>query len=177
MNLNALSIGDNAPEDVNVVIEVPLGGEPIKYELDKDAGVLVVDRFLYTSMRYPGNYGFIPHTLSGDGDPCDVIVLNTRAIVPGAVMSCRIVGVLLMEDQAGIDEKLIAVPSSHLTARYESVQDYKDIPQITLDQVEHFFSHYKDLEPGKWVKVKGWGDAALARKMVLEGIERAKTEG
>jgi inorganic pyrophosphatase len=177
MNLNALSIGDNAPEDVNVVIEVPLGGEPIKYELDKDAGVLVVDRFLYTSMRYPGNYGFIPHTLSGDGDPCDVIVLNTRAIVPGAVMSCRIVGVLLMEDQAGIDEKLIAVPSSHLTARYEGVQDYKDIPQITLDQVEHFFSHYKDLEPGKWVKVKGWGDAALARKMVLEGIERAKTEG
>ncbi|MBI1407644.1 MAG: inorganic diphosphatase [Caulobacter sp.] len=177
MNLNALPIGKNPPEDVNVVIEVPLGGEPIKYELDKDAGVLVVDRFLYTSMRYPGNYGFIPHTLSGDGDPCDVIVLNTRAVAPGAVMSCRIVGVLLMEDQAGIDEKLIAVPSSHLTARYETVQNYKDIPQITLDQVEHFFSHYKDLEPGKWVKVKGWGDAALARKMVLEGIERAKAEG
>src|SRR3990167_5819023 len=176
MNLDAIEIGRNPPEDVNVIIEVPIGGEPIKYELDKDAGVLVVDRFLYTAMRYPGNYGFIPHTLSGDGDPVDVIVANTRAIAPGAVMSCRIVGVLLMEDQAGIDEKLIAVPSSHLTARYDNVQDYTDLPQITLDQIEHFFRHYKDLEPGKWVKVKGWGDAAKAREMVLEGIERAKAE-
>jgi inorganic pyrophosphatase len=175
MNLDAIAIGRNPPEDVNVIIEVPIGGEPIKYELDKEAGVLVVDRFLYTAMRYPGNYGFIPHTLSGDGDPVDVIVVNTRAIAPGAVMSCRIVGVLLMEDQAGIDEKLIAVPSSHLTARYDNVRDYTDLPQITLDQIEHFFRHYKDLEPGKWVKVKGWGDAAKAREMVLEGIERAKT--
>jgi inorganic pyrophosphatase len=174
MNLDAIPIGRNPPVDVNVVVEVPIGGEPIKYELHKEAGVLMVDRFLYTPMRYPGNYGFIPHTLSGDGDPVDVICMNTRAIVPGAVMSCRIVGVLLMEDQAGIDEKLIAVPSSHLTARYDNVQDLKDLPQITLDQVEHFFSHYKDLEPGKWVKLKGWGDAAQARKMVLEGIERAK---
>ena len=174
MNLDAIAIGRNPPEDVNVIVEVPIGGEPIKYELDKAAGVLVVDRFLYTAMRYPGNYGFIPHTLSGDGDPVDVIVANTRAIAPGAVMSCRIVGVLLMEDQAGIDEKLIAVPSSHLTARYDNVQDYTDLPQITLDQIEHFFRHYKDLEPGKWVKVKGWGDAAKAREMVLEGIERAK---
>ncbi|MFA7263337.1 MAG: inorganic diphosphatase [Caulobacter sp.] len=177
MNLDAIAIGVNPPEDVNVIVEVPIGGEPIKYELDKDAGVLVVDRFLYTAMRYPGNYGFIPHTLSGDGDPVDVIVVNTRAIVPGAVMSCRIVGVLLMEDQAGIDEKLIAVPSSHLTARYDNVRNYTDLPQITLDQIEHFFTHYKDLEPGKWVKVKGWGDAAMARQMVLEGIERAKAHG
>jgi inorganic pyrophosphatase len=175
MNLNALAVGKNPPEDVNVVIEVPLGGEPIKYELDKDSGALVVDRFLYTSMRYPGNYGFIPHTLSGDGDPCDVICLNTRAIAPGAVMSCRIVGVLMMEDNAGVDEKLIAVPSSHLTARYNHVQDYTDLPKITLDQVEHFFAHYKDLEPGKWVKIQGWGDAAKAKELVLEGIERAKT--
>ncbi len=176
MNLDAIAIGRNPPEDVNVIIEVPIGGEPIKYELDKDAGVLVVDRFLYTAMRYPGNYGFIPHTLSGDGDPVDVIVVNTRAIAPGAVMSCRIVGVLLMEDQAGIDEKVIAVPSSHLTARYDNVQDYTDLPRITLDQIEHFFTHYKDLEPGKWTKVKGWGNAAKAREMVLEGIERAKAE-
>ncbi len=176
MNLDAIPIGLNPPVDVNVVIEVPLGGEPIKYELHKEAGVLMVDRFLYTPMRYPGNYGFIPHTLSGDGDPVDVICMNTRAIVPGAVMSCRIVGVLLMEDQAGIDEKLIAVPSAHLTARYEGIHDLNDLPQITLDQVMHFFSHYKDLEPGKWVKVKGWGDAAEAHKMVLEGIERAKAE-
>ena len=174
MNLAAIAIGVNPPEDVNVIVEVPIGGEPIKYELDKEAGVLVVDRFLYTAMRYPGNYGFIPHTLSGDGDPVDVIVVNTRAIAPGAVMSSRIVGVLLMEDQAGIDEKLIAVPSSHLTARYDNVRNYTDLPQITLDQIEHFFTHYKDLEPGKWTKVKGWGDAAKAHEMVLEGIERAK---
>jgi inorganic pyrophosphatase len=176
MRLDAISIGKNPPHDVNVVIEVPIGGEPIKYEMDKEAGALVVDRFLYTAMRYPGNYGFIPHTLSEDGDPCDVIVANTRAIVPGAIMSCRIVGVLLMEDEAGGDEKLIAVPSAKLTRRYEKVENYTDLPQITLDQIEHFFTHYKDLEPGKWVKVTGWGDAAKAREMVMESIERAKAK-
>ncbi len=174
MNIDAISIGKNPPEDVNVIIEVAIGGEPIKYEMDKESGALVVDRFLYTSMRYPGNYGFIPHTLSGDGDPCDVVVVNTRAIAPGAVMSCRIVGVLLMEDQAGEDEKLIAVPSHWLTARYDNVKNYTDLPAITLAQIEHFFAHYKDLEPGKWVKVNGWGDAAQAHKLVLDGIERAK---
>jgi len=174
MNLDALSIGANPPFDVNVVIEVPIGGEPIKYEMDKASGALVVDRFLYTSMRYPGNYGFIPHTLSGDGDPCDVIVANTRAIIPGAVMSCRIVGVLLMEDEAGQDEKLLAVPSAKLTKRYEHVENYSDLPEITLQQIEHFFSHYKDLEPGKWVKLLGWKDAAAAQDMVREGIARAK---
>jgi inorganic pyrophosphatase len=174
MNLDAVSIGINPPHDVNVVIEVPIGGEPIKYEMDKAAGALVVDRFLYTAMRYPGNYGFIPHTLSGDGDPCDVVVANTRAIAPGAIMSCRIVGVLLMEDEAGGDEKLIAVPSTKLTRRYEHVENYRDLPRITLDQIEHFFAHYKDLEPGKWVKILGWRDADAARALVLEGIERAK---
>lgn len=176
MNLDAVAIGKNPPHDVNVIIEVPIGGEPIKYEMDKDAGALVVDRFLYTSMRYPGNYGFVPHTLSGDGDPCDVIVANTRAIIPGAIMSCRIVGVLLMEDEAGGDEKLIAVPSPKLTRRYEMVENYTDLPGITLQQIEHFFTHYKDLEPGKWVKVVRWGDAEEARKMLLEGIERAKAK-
>jgi len=174
MNLDAISVGRNPPEDVNVIIEVPIGGEPIKYEMDKASGALVVDRFLYTSMRYPGNYGFIPHTLSGDGDPCDVIVANTRAVVPGAIMSCRIVGVLLMEDEAGGDEKLIAVPGSKLTQRYADVETYTDLPQITLDQIEHFFAHYKDLEPGKWVKILGWRGADEARAMVLEGVERAK---
>ncbi len=177
MRLDAVSIGANPPFDVNVVIEVPIGGEPIKYEMDKDSGALVVDRFLYTSMRYPGNYGFIPHTLSGDGDPCDVIVANTRAIVPGAVMSCRIVGVLLMEDEAGGDEKLLAVPSAKLTKRYASVATHTDLPKITLDQIEHFFAHYKDLEPNKWVKIIRWGDAQEAHRMVLEGIERAKAAG
>ena len=176
MNYDAIPIGKNPPHDVNVVIEVPIGGEPIKYEMDKESGVLMVDRFLYTSMRYPGNYGFIPHTLSGDGDPCDVVVANTRAIAPGAVMSCRIVGVLLMEDEAGGDEKLLAVPSSKLTRRYDNVNNYTDLPEITLQQIQHFFTHYKDLEPGKWVRVVGWGDADQARKMVLEGIERAKAE-
>ena len=177
MRLEALSIGQNPPHDVNVVIEVPIGGEPIKYEMDKASGALVVDRFLHTPMRYPGNYGFIPHTLSGDGDPCDVIVANTRAIAPGAVMSCRIVGVLLMEDEAGGDEKLLGVPSSWLTKRYDAVQDYTDLPEITRQQIEHFFANYKALEPGKWVKLLGWGGAEDARRMVLEGIERAKAAG
>jgi inorganic pyrophosphatase len=174
LNLHAISIGPDAPEEVNVVIEVPIGGEPIKYEMDKASGALVVDRFLYTSMRYPGNYGFIPHTLSDDGDPCDVIVANTRAIVPGAVMRCRLVGVLRMQDEAGQDEKLIAVPSPKLTQRYEKVRNYTDLPEITLKQIEHFFAHYKDLEGGKWVKIIGWGDAAEAHKLVLEGVQRAK---
>jgi inorganic pyrophosphatase len=159
---------------VNVVIEVPIGGEPIKYEMHKASGALIVDRFLHTSMRYPGNYGFVPHTLSSDGDPCDVIVANTRALVPGAVISCRIVGALLMEDEAGLDEKLLGVPSHWLTQRYAYVSDYSHLPKITLDQIEHFFAHYKDLEPNKWVKIVGWKDAAHARELVNEGIERAK---
>ena len=174
MNLDAISIGKNAPDEVNVVIEVPIGGEPIKYEMDKASGALTVDRFLYTSMRYPGNYGFVPHTLSDDGDPCDVIVANTRAIIPGAVMSCKIVGVLIMEDEAGGDEKLLAVPSAKLTQRYAGISNYTDLPEITLDQIKHFFEHYKDLEPGKWVKIVGWGDADAARALVTKGIERAK---
>jgi inorganic pyrophosphatase len=174
MNVDAISIGNNPPYEVNVVIEVPIGGEPIKYEMDKIAGALVVDRFLYTSMRYPGNYGFIPHTLSDDGDPCDVIVANTRAIIPGAIMSCKIVGVLLMDDEAGTDEKLLAVPSSKLTQRYAKIENFVDLPEITLKQIEHFFAHYKDLEPNKWVKITRWGDADEARSLILAGIERAK---
>ena len=174
MRIDAISIGKNPPDEVNVIIEVPVGGEPIKYEMDKDAGTLVVDRFLYTAMRYPGNYGFIPHTLSDDGDPCDVLVANTRAIVPGAVISVRPVGVLFMEDEAGGDEKIIAVPSSKLTQRYDKVINYSDLPEITLQQIQHFFEHYKDLEPKKWVKVLRWGNADEARKLIVEGIERAK---
>ncbi|HEY0234830.1 MAG TPA: inorganic diphosphatase [Afipia sp.] len=174
MNIDAISLGPNPPHEVNVIIEVPVGGEPIKYEMDKAAGTLVVDRFLYTAMRYPGNYGFIPHTLSEDGDPCDVIVANTRAIVPGALMAVRPVGVLLMEDEAGGDEKIIAVPASKLTKRYERIKNYNDLPEITLEQIQHFFEHYKDLEPNKWVKIVRWGDAAEAHKLILEGIARAK---
>ncbi|AWI88873.1 inorganic diphosphatase [Methylorubrum aminovorans] len=176
MDINAISIGKNPPEDVNVIIEVPLGGEPIKYEMDKDAGTLVVDRFLYTPMFYPGNYGFIPHTLSGDGDPCDVLVANTRAIIPGAIISVRPVGVLVMEDDGGEDEKIIAVPSRKLTQRYNRIENYTDLPEITVSQIQHFFEHYKDLEPGKWVKVVRWGDKAEAQRLILEGIEREKAQ-
>src|SRR4051812_2596797 len=171
MRLEAVKTGQNPPRDVNVVIEVPIGGEPIKYELDKAAGTLVVDRFLYTPMRYPGNYGFIPKTLSGDGDPCDVLVANTRAIIPGAVISVRPVGVLLMEDNAGEDEKIIAVPSRHITKRYDKVERHTDLPDITIQQIEHFFTHYKDLEPGKWAKIRGWGNQDDAHRLIREGIE------
>jgi inorganic pyrophosphatase len=174
MRIDAIPIGIDPPREVNVIIEVPVGGEPIKYEMDKEAGTLVVDRFLYTAMRYPGNYGFIPHTLSDDGDPCDVLIANTRAIVPGAVMAVRPVGVLFMEDEAGGDEKIVAVPASRLTQRYDRVMTYGDLPDITLQQIQHFFEHYKDLERDKWVKVLRWGPPEDAHKLIVEAIERAK---
>ena len=172
MRLDAIAAGRKPPEDINVVIEVPVGGEPIKYEMDKDSGALFVDRFLYTSMRYPGNYGFVPHTLSDDGDPIDVLVASTRAIAPGAVLNCTPVGVLVMSDEAGQDEKIIAVPSTKLTQRYENVLNYTDLPEITLKQIEHFFEHYKDMESNKWVKIERWGDASEAKQMIQQAIER-----
>ena len=172
MRIDAIPIGKNPPEDINVIIEVPIGGEPIKYELDKASGALIVDRFLYTSMRYPGNYGFVPHTLSDDGDPIDVVVMNSRAIAPGAIMSCRPVGVLYMTDESGHDEKILAVPVSKLTPRYDHVRTYADLPNIAVAQVQHFFEHYKDLEPGKWVKVVRWGDDKEAKQLIIEAIER-----
>ena len=174
MRLDAIAIGYNPPEDVNVIVEVEIGGEPIKYEMDKEAGTLFVDRFLYTPMRYPGNYGFVPHTLSDDGDPIDVLVANTRPIVPGAVINVRPVGVLKMKDDGGGDEKIIAVPSPKITKRYVDIANYTDLPKITLEQIQHFFEHYKDLEPGKWVKVEGWGDADEARRLIADAIEREK---
>ena len=172
MRIDAIRIGRDPPHDVNVIVEVPLGGQPIKYELDKEAGTLVVDRFLHTPMRYPGNYGFVPHTLSGDGDPIDVLCANTRALVPGCVINCRPIGVLMMEDESGLDEKIIAVPSPKLTLRYEKVRSYRDLPTITIEQIEHFFAHYKDLEPDKWVKIIEWGDAEVAKRLIEEAIER-----
>jgi inorganic pyrophosphatase len=176
MRIDAIPIGRNPPHEVNVIVEVPVGGEPIKYEMDKAAGTLVVDRFLYTSMRYPGNYGFVPHTLSDDGDPIDVLIANQRGIVPGAVVAVRPVGVLKMQDEAGGDEKIVAVPVPRLTRRYEKVHSYSDLPEITLKQIEHFFEHYKDLETSKWVKVLGWGDAGEAEAMILAAIERHKSK-
>jgi inorganic pyrophosphatase len=180
MRIEAIPAGNSPPEDINVIIEVPVGGEPIKYEMDKASGTLVVDRFLYTPMRYPGNYGFVPHTLSEDGDPTDVLVCNTRAIFPGAVINCRPIGVLVMEDDGGGDEKLIAVPSSKLTRRYDKIRTFADLPEITARQIEHFFAHYKDLEPGKWVKLHHWGDAEEAKRLIVDAIRReaaAKTSG
>ena len=174
MRLEAVSIGRDPPAEVNVVVEVPVGGEPIKYEMDKASGALIVDRFLYTAMRYPGNYGFIPHTLSDDGDPCDVLVTNQRGVIPGAVLAVRPVGVLKMQDEAGGDEKIIAVPVPRLTRRYEKVHNYTDLPEITIRQVQHFFEHYKDLETSKWVKVLGWGDADEAKGLIRQSIQRAK---
>ena len=173
MRLEALPIVKNPPHEVNVVVEVPVGGEPIKYEMHKESGALLVDRFLYTAMRYPGNYGFIPHTLSEDGDPCDVIIANQRGLLPGSVIAVRPVGVLMMDDEAGGDEKIIAVPAPKLSRRYEDVHNYTDLPEITRQQIQHFFEHYKDLEGGKWVKVAGWGDAEAARRIISESIERA----
>ncbi len=174
MRIDAIAVGKNPPEEVNVIIEVPVGGEPIKYELDKEAGTMFVDRFLYTPMRYPGNYGFIPHTLSEDGDPVDVLVANTRPIVPGAVIACRPIGVLIMQDEAGGDEKIVAVPTAKISRRWERVREYTDLPPITVQQIEHFFAHYKDLEGDKWSKIERWGDAAEAKRMIVAAVERAK---
>ena len=169
MRIDAIPIGTNPPFDVNVIVEVPIGGEPIKYELDKPSGTLFVDRMLYTAMRYPGNYGFIPHTLSDDGDPIDVLIANSRPIAPGAVCNCRPVGVLYMKDEAGGDEKIVAVPSGKISPIYRKIKNYSDLPEMLLTRIAHFFEHYKDLEAGKWVKVERWGDEAEARAM----IERA----
>ncbi|MCA8928857.1 MAG: inorganic diphosphatase [Alphaproteobacteria bacterium] len=177
MRIEAIAIGHNPPEDVNVIVEVPVGGQPIKYEMDKEAGTLVVDRFLHTPMTYPGNYGFVPHTLSEDGDPIDVLVCNTRQLVPGCVINVQPIGALLMEDDGGQDEKIIAVPSPRLTKRYLGVHNYDDLPEITLQQIAHFFEHYKDLEPGKWVRIGGWQNADVARRLIRESIERAKAKG
>lgn len=176
MNFNKIAIGENPPEDVNVIIENPMGGEPIKYELDKESGAMFVDRFLHTAMYYPGNYGFIPHTLSGDGDPVDVLVIGRTAVMPGAVMRARPIGVLLMEDDKGLDEKIIAVPHHKLYPYHDNVEDLDQLRPVLKDKVAHFFAHYKDLEPGKWSKVLGWGDAKKAGEMILEGIERAKAQ-
>jgi inorganic pyrophosphatase len=177
MRIEAIPAGTNPPEDINVIIEVPVGGEPIKYEMDKASGTLFVDRFLYTPMRYPGNYGFVPHTLSADGDPIDVLVCNTRAIFPGAVINCRPIGVLVMEDDGGGDEKILAVPSSKLTQRYDKIRNVSDLPAITVNQIEHFFAHYKDLEPNKWVKIKEMGDATLAKTLIGDAMLRARDAG
>jgi inorganic pyrophosphatase len=174
MDLKLIPAGRNPPKDVNAVIEIPLGGVPVKYEFDKQSGALFVDRFLHTAMFYPGNYGFIPHTLSQDGDPCDVIVMAQVPVVPGAVIRCRPVGALLMEDEAGQDEKVLAVPVDALHPFYTGVTSYRDLPAVMLEQIAHFFQHYKDLEKGKWVTIVRWVDTADAERIITDAIERAK---
>ena len=170
MDIKKIPAGINFPEDINVIIEVAVGSEPIKYEIDKNSGALFVDRYLFTPMTYPCNYGFVPHTLSDDGDPIDVLVATTRPIIPGAVINCRPIGVLLMTDEAGQDEKIIAVPTTKLSERYKNVSSYTDLPEITLKQIEHFFEHYKDLEPNKWVKIDSWKGPKEAKTLLNKTI-------
>jgi inorganic pyrophosphatase len=174
MDLSQIPAGKNPPHDINVVIEIPAGGLPVKYEMDKASGALFVDRFLHTAMFYPGNYGFVPHTLSEDGDPCDVLVISAVPVIPGAVVRCRPVGALVMQDQAGPDEKIVAVPVDDLHPYHTGVRSYSDLPEILRQQIEHFFQHYKDLEPAKWTRIGAWIDADAAAKLIADGIARAK---
>ncbi|AGF74179.1 inorganic pyrophosphatase [Bartonella australis AUST/NH1] len=174
MNIKEIPIGNNPPEDINVIVEVAVGGHPIKYEMDKKSGALFVDRFLYTPMVYPGNYGFVPNTLSEDGDPIDVLICNVLPLIPGCIINVRPIGALIMEDDGGKDEKIIAVPTSKLTQRYINIHEYTDLPEIMLKQIEHFFGHYKDLEPGKWVKIEGWRNKSFANELINQAIERVK---
>ncbi len=170
MNLDAVPVGPNPPWDLNVVIEIPQGGLPVKYEMDKASGALFVDRFLHTAMYYPGNYGFVPHTLADDGDPCDVVVINPTPVVPGCVIRARPIGALMMEDEAGRDEKILAVPVDKLNPFYSDIASYRQLPPILIEQIEHFFSRYKDLEKGKMSKVTRWADAGEAAELIAAGI-------
>ncbi|MBA2649413.1 MAG: inorganic diphosphatase [Legionella sp.] len=172
MSLREINSGSSIPDEINVVIEIPMHGEPVKYEVNKETGALFVDRFMTTSMFYPTNYGYVPNTLSEDGDPVDVLVVTPVPLISGAVIPCRVVGMLKMTDEAGIDAKLLAVPITKLTKMYQSVQTYLDLPQHLLLSLEHFFKHYKDLEEGKWVKVEGWVSADEARNEILASVER-----
>lgn len=172
MDISKISVGKNPPDNLNVIIEVPTGGEPVKYEFDKESGALFVDRILHTPMRYPANYGFVPHTLSPDGDPLDALVVARSPFVPGSVIRARPIAVLNLEDEAGGDEKLLCVPDDKTFPYYANVAEKEDLPDIISQQIEHFFTHYKDLEKEKWVRVGTWGTAEDARRIVLEAIER-----
>ncbi len=176
MSLQAVPVGNDVPNDVNVIVEIPMNSPAIKYEVDKDTGAIFVDRMLKTAMHYPCNYGYIPHTLCGDGDPVDVLVVMPLPLLPGAVVRCRPVGVLKMEDESGEDAKVIAVPITKVTGYYRDVESVRDLPEALLDSIAHFFDHYKDLERGKWVKVDGWRGTLDAQKEILEAIERYNAE-
>jgi inorganic pyrophosphatase len=177
MDISRVPAGIAPPDDINVVVEIPQGGVPVKYEFDKASGALMVDRFLHTAMYYPGNYGFVPHTLSGDGDPCDVVVVGQVPVVPGCVIRCRPIGAILMQDEAGPDEKIVAVPVDQLHPFYSGVASYTDLPPILTEQIAHFFQHYKDLEKGKWVTITRWIGPDEAKALLVEGLERARRGG
>lgn len=168
-------VGKDVPNDINAIIEIPAFSEPVKYEFDKNTNLLVVDRFMSTCMQYPCNYGFVPNTLSEDGDPVDVLVITPVPLRHGAVIRCRPVGMLKMSDESGVDAKIVAVPVDKLTPLYKHIQDVNDIPELLRKQINHFFEHYKDLEAGKWVKVDGWVDAKAAKQEILASVERYKT--
>ncbi len=170
MNLDRVTAGRDLANDVNVIVEIPMNADPIKYEVDKATGALFVDRFLSTAMHYPCNYGYIPDTLADDGDPVDVLVITPFALVPGVVVRCRPIGMLKMTDEAGGDTKLLAVPIDKLTPIYRAIETPRDLPEVTLSQITHFFAHYKDLEPGKWVKVQGWEGPESAREEIRVGM-------
>ena len=172
MNLDRVNSGHDLPHDFNVIVEIPMHGDPIKYEVDKDTGAMFVDRFMSTAMHYPCNYGYVPHTLSEDGDPVDVLVITPVPLITGVVVRCRPVGMPKMEDEAGEDAKLLAVPIDKLSTIYRNIETPRDLPELTLAQISHFFEHYKDLEPGKWVKVKGWVGPAEAKREILDGVSR-----
>jgi inorganic pyrophosphatase len=172
MDIQKIAAGRNPPTELNALVEIPQGGVPVKYELDKTSGALFVDRFLHTSMFYPANYGFIPQTLAQDGDPMDILVVSQVPVVPGAVIRCRPIGVLMMTDEHGSDEKIISVPTDDLNPFYSSVRTYADLPAVLRDQIAHFFQHYKDLEPGKWVSVARWEGPDEAARLIKEAIER-----
>ena len=172
MNLDRVGPGKEVPDEINVIIEIPAHSDPVKYEVDKDTGAMFVDRFMNTAMHYPCNYGYIPHTLSEDGDPVDVLVVTPIPLISGSVIVCRVVGVLKMIDESGPDAKLLAVPVDKLCKLYCGVKTPEDMPPLLLHQIAHFFEHYKDLEEGKWVKVKGWAGTEAARQEILESIER-----
>jgi inorganic pyrophosphatase len=174
MNLERVTAGRDVPNEVNVIIEIPMLADPVKYEVDKATGAVFVDRFMSTAMHYPCNYGYVPRTLSGDGDPVDVLVISPLPLITGVVVRCRPVGMLEMRDEAGDDTKLLAVPIDKLTSQYRGVRSPRDLPEAQLAAIKHFFEHYKDLEAGKWVKVKGWTSAAAAKKEILKGVAQFK---
>jgi inorganic pyrophosphatase len=172
MNLDRVTSGHDLPDDFNVIVEIPMNADPIKYEVDKETGAMFVDRFMSTAMHYPCNYGYIPHTLSGDGDPVDVLVLSPVPLITGVVVRCRPVGMLRLTDESGGDEKVLAVPVDKLCSLYRKIKSPQDLPELVLSQIAHFFEHYKDLEPGKWVRVGRWAGPRQAKKEILSGVKR-----